>query len=838
MKKSWIIYVLLLFVIPILLVLGVALYLYANQQEIKNYALTQLNEQLTAEVVVETMKLDLFEQFPQVSLDLEKVIIEDPTNSNKKLLETEHVYVGFNLFDIIRKSYNIKQLTIENGIVSLAIAANGKTNFSILKPTNSKESGTFLVNLKEVQLNNVEVIYTNLQSKQWFETVLTNISLNGNFSNKGEVMNCKGMLLAKKIKTNNLQLFKNKLMALDISLDLNHQTNTYTIKKGNIDIDKLKLDAKGSIVSKTKSTQLNLTFGARELNIQDLMSLIPAQINLPDNMISKGQVYFSGSILGEATTKTSPKIAFKFGVKNGELNLEKGIALQQISLDGELNNGTKNNAQTSYISLKNVSCKLGQGYVKGDLVFNNFIQPNLNTNLVGELNATDLLNFIGKETIEQATGTLRFDFKFNGLLANLNKNGWLKNSASGSMELNVNNLKLKGTDKTIQSLNTALQLANADAKILQFDARIDKSDVKISGTLNNLVPYLLVNGEKLTAKIDYASTYIDLNHFMVPTTSTDTTKQEGIALPTNIEIDARLKANQLVYQLFAATNVQAAINWAGKSIQVSELRAETMGGSLKLNGQIDNANDGRFLISTSTQLNGIDITQLFKACGDFGQQEITQKHLKGKLTGEVTLASVWSKDLVCDLNKLYVLGKITISNGELNNYEPLNALGKFVDVNELRNLKFADLSNSIEIKNKTIYIPQFDIKNNALNLTVSGTHTFENMVDYHMKIKLSELLKNKRRANKPATNEFNEEEPTPDKGANLYLSMKGPINNVKITYDKVGTTQKIKQELKQEKQNIKEILKKELGISSDSKEKDKDIKEKKNDNDELEFEPE
>jgi hypothetical protein len=65
--------------------------------------------------------------------------------------------------------------------------------------------------------------------------------------------------------------------------------------------------------------------------------------------------------------------------------------------------------------------------------------------------------------------------------------------------------------------------------------------------------------------------------------------------------------------------------------------------------------------------------------------------------------------------------------------------------------------------------------------------------------------------------------------------MKGPIDNISFTYDKLGTKQKITQELKQEKQNIKELLKKELGIDDNKK---SDIKEKQKDDGELEFESE
>jgi hypothetical protein len=350
--------------------------------------------------------------------------------------------------------------------------------------------------------------------------------------------------------------------------------------------------------------------------------------------------------------------------------------------------------------------------------------------------------------------------------------------------------------------------------------------------LKNLIPYLLIKNEKLNAQISYQSNQLDINNFAAFSSPSKDTLQAGFALPDNITIEANVSANKLMYNLFTAQDVKARLFWREKIIAVEDFSAQTMEGSIQLDGQIENAPDGRFLITASSNLKGISITRLFKECNDFGQKEITQKHLKGKLSGEINFVGVWGNNFTCDLNKLYVLSKIKISNGELVNYEPLNALGKYIDVNELRNLKFADLDNTIEIKNKTIFIPQFDVKNNALNMTLSGSHTFANVVDYKMKIKLGELLKNKR---KKSSNEFNEEEPTADRGVNLYMSMKGPIDNVTISYDKVGTKQKITQELQQEKQNIKEILKKELGIDNKSK---SNIKEKQKDDDELEFEAE
>jgi len=180
---------------------------------------------------------------------------------------------------------------------------------------------------------------------------------------------------------------------------------------------------------------------------------------------------------------------------------------------------------------------------------------------------------------------------------------------------------------------------------------------------------------------------------------------------------------------------------------------------------------------------------------------------------------------------LTALADMHLKNGTIQKYEPLKKLSRFADVDELTQLRFSDLKNSFMIQNSVITIPEMDIVSNALNLTLSGTQAFDGLMDYRIKMRLSELLKRKRKP-QPQTDEVQEEEEG-GRGMFIFLTMKGYADNLKIAYDKVSVKKKVKQDLSEEKERIKDVLKKELGIR-----KDPTIKEKNTNDDELEFEQE
>jgi hypothetical protein len=105
-----------------------------------------------------------------------------------------------------------------------------------------------------------------------------------------------------------------------------------------------------------------------------------------------------------------------------------------------------------------------------------------------------------------------------------------------------------------------------------------------------------------------------------------------------------------------------------------------------------------------------------------------------------------------------------------------------------------------------------DISSTAMNVTMSGTHDFDNMVDYHFIVDMDELHAKKAKAANKNNQEFGEEVDDGGHRMRLYINMKGYIGNPEMSYDKKGAWQGIKEDIHQQKQDLRKILHEEFGV--------------------------
>jgi hypothetical protein len=146
----------------------------------------------------------------------------------------------------------------------------------------------------------------------------------------------------------------------------------------------------------------------------------------------------------------------------------------------------------------------------------------------------------------------------------------------------------------------------------------------------------------------------------------------------------------------------------------------------------------------------------------------------------------------------------------LNNFEPLRKLDRYLGDEGLNRLSFSELKNDIHIENKNIYLPQMEVRSNVTDIRISGTHTFDQRIDY----RLITPLRRKRITDPEAEAAL---EVDAQGNSRLLLKITGTTDDYRIAYDTEAVKKKIVSDLKKEVAELKDAFK------SKGKKKEKEL---------------
>jgi hypothetical protein len=131
-------------------------------------------------------------------------------------------------------------------------------------------------------------------------------------------------------------------------------------------------------------------------------------------------------------------------------------------------------------------------------------------------------------------------------------------------------------------------------------------------------------------------------------------------------------------------------------------------------------------------------------------------------------------------------------------------------VDELKDVRFNKLTNTISIDQGLIRIPEMTISSNVLNMELSGSHSFENEIDYLIRLRLSDVLFSKRKA-QAKNSEFDEflKVEERDDDHRVPISIVGTVDNPSLKVEAQELGKALQTDLQKQKEELKKILKKE-----------------------------
>ncbi len=796
-----------LFLLIVLFLTTLVSLIFIYESEVKSAIITELNKHLKAEVKIDPKNIDLtiIKTFPDCSIEFKNVLMLEALNIKKRdtLVFAHQLNLHFNIKDLWNKTYNIQKVKLKGGIVKLVVLKNGTNNYTFWKEDKSNvASDSIRFKLNKVTLENITLNYKDKQTAFKTELEIQSLNFKGNFNQASYDLSSDGKLDIKNITHQKNAFLKNK--ELNFSLELAVTNNHYTFKKANLNLNRLALNLSGNFFYTDSLENLKLRYTAPNIDIASVLSLLPEEYkNKINDYESSGNFYANGNI--KYNHKNSYSIISSFGIKNGRvIYTPKSTELSNLNMEGKLNFTNKN----SSLEIKNLYLQLNNDEIQGHCFIRNFSNPEIQLSTQANITLQNLQNFWPIDTLTTLSGNLKLKATVNGLLNDL-KDKTLSTKVVLEIDAAVTNLEaqFKGDDKIYGVENCSITAKEREVTVHDLKLKRGVSDIKLNGKIPGLFNYLIDRNEPLIIYGNLFSNFIQLEDFMPKTTSTSQGNDNPL-IPENVEFKLNAAILKFGFAKFEAQSITGDIEIKKQKAIISDMKLNTMEGEAEINVFADNSKE-KLEVVLQSHLKNINVNQLFKQFNNFGQSTLEDKNIKGYATADIDFSGVWNNRLEANYKSIRASSNLNIVHGELINFKPLLSLSNYVDVRELQRIKFSTLQGHVEIKNELISIPKTSIKNSALNIEFFGTHSFNNDIDYHIQLLISELLAKKR---KNKNEDFGPVENDLENRRSAFILMTGTVDNPIIKYDRKSLKEKIKTDIKQEKQNIRQILKEEFGL--------------------------
>lgn len=781
------------------------------EKKIKTLLVSEINKQLTAEVKVGKINLNLIRRFPQVSLHLSEVRIGSLPGDTVPLLKAGHLYLRFNLLQLIRGNYTLKHIELSDGDLNLLIPKNGDPNYLILKPGKGDSSSQFSLDLRRVSIRNIHVKYRSLPDAMVLRFFCLKNTLKGKFSSDKYTLRASGRLRLDPCLIAGYHYFTGQEADLNLHLNIDNTYNRYTFQRGELDIEGLPFTLTGTVTDQPRKGILDLAVEGRKMNLRHLAGLLPESLgHIKELYDFDGDIEFLGTITGGYSNGNSPALKFGFSVGNGQVeHTGNHIVLKEIQCKGEF---LAEKGITGF-KLSGFSAALPDGSIKGDISIQNPDNPEIATTLIVESGISQLLEFFAFKDIEKASGRISANLQMQGAV-----------SFSDGFEIQqIQHCRTSGTIRLsdvsgcfpgypeVSGLEGTVILHNNEINASGVTGALGHESFVLSVTLSNLVPYLVNRQNGLAVQGNLKISAFNTGNFQQPASSKSKSSGKAmVVLPDWIRGTIGLQCDAFRSGAFNASGVRARVTLIPGSVRVDDLSMNSCDGRISGTVVLAQKNDKSLILEADLETEKTNISVLFRQFDNFGQDDLTWKELSGLLTGKIRFTAPLKSDGDPQWPLVEAIADLKVEEGVLSGYAPVMELSKYTRIEDLSVIRFHTLENQLRVTGNKIIIPAMFIRSDAADLTVSGIHSFDDTIDYHLSILLSEVLSRKAKQRNQDKAEIMEEQDTRGR-LTLHMSITGTSAKPVVKYDRREQRKIVKQELKNEKETVKGLFKKEFG---------------------------
>ncbi|MGQ3677460.1 AsmA family protein [Tenacibaculum discolor] len=721
------------------------------QDKVMNLVKTTINNNVNAKVDFSDSSLSLLRNFPNASVQLSNLtVINNAPFEGDTLVYAKEVNLALKLTELFKASseqLNIKSFTIDDALVNVLVDKKGNANYDIAKSSETEEikdeePSTFGLSINSYAINNATIKYNDKQGKLNLELTELNHSGSGDFSQSNTELDTQTSTLVSFGMDGN-SYAKNQKIELDAILGMDLTNMKFSFLKNEAKLNNLPLVFDGFVQINEKNQEVDINFKTPSSDFKNFLGLIPeAYTKSIAGVSTTGNFSVDGKVNGIIDDKHIPKLDISMKSNNASFkypDLPKSV--QNINIDAQIKN-TTGKTENTFVTINGLSFKIDQDTFSGKgNIYNLTTNPKVNASLKGVLNLANINKAYPIDLENELSGVLKADLRTEFDMKAIENNTLSRIKNNGKMEVSDFVFSSKDVVNPLHIKNTIVNFTPGTVSLTKFDATTGKSDLNATGTLKNLLGFLLSDKKlrgnfKLNSNTFYVSDFMQENPEAVENKESDSTKDtpsESLKIPAFLDCVVSANAKTVHYDNLTLQNVRGTLLLKDEKAILQNMTAGIFNGQIALNGEV-NTQQKKPTFDMKLGIKSFDIAQSFTNLDLLQSISPIAGAMNGKLNSDIDLAGSLNDDFTPNLASVSgkALAELLTTSINPQKTKALSLLNDKLSFMDLSKLDLSDIKTHLSFKEGKVVVKPFDLKYNDIGITVGGSHGFDKTMNYNV----------------------------------------------------------------------------------------------------------
>jgi len=711
------------------------------------------NDNINANLDFSDASLSLIRNFPKASLALEDVAITNLAPfEGDTLFYAEDINLKLKLTEVFKaseKQLNIVSLNVDNALVNVLVNEEGKANYDIAKESTSTEeessseesSSDYKLSVESYAIDNSVIKYNDMQGKMF--VLLDNFSHSGNGDFSQENVKLKTQTNSDiSFTMENTNFVDHQHLDLEALLDLDLANSKFSFLENEAHINQLPLIFDGFVQLHENTQEVHVNFKTPSSDFKNFLALVPkAYAKDIADVQTTGDFSIAGKVDGIVSETTIPKLDVTIKSNNASFkypDLPKGV--ENIIIDTQIKNNT-GVVDDTFVNLNRLHFKIDNNEFDGKATVKHLTgNPAVNTTINGTLDLADITKVYPIETAKELSGVVTADLTSSFDMEAVTKHIPERIKKNGTVELSDFVFDGKDVAHPVAINSAKVDFKTERISLTKFDAKTGDSDLNATGTIDNLLDFLLADGN-LEGNFTLNSNTFKVSDFMTADVEegdssaekpTGETVEETLKIPAFLDCTVQANATEVYYDNFKLENVKGTLVLKDEKATLKNVNGSMFGGNIAMNGAVS-TKESTPVFDMDLGVNSFDIAQSFQNIELFKMLSPIATIFSGDINTDINLKGTLNDDFTPDLNSINgdALAEILASAINPDNSQALSLLNNKLSFINLNDVDFKNLKTKLAFEDGKIKVDPFDLKYKDIGISIGGSHGLDQSMNYN-----------------------------------------------------------------------------------------------------------